>query len=154
MTDGRIANSGATPRGAPIAMSDPVRTEPLAPRASARRYRITFLPAGKTVEAGAVDPSAHHEGEPGSILDWADQNDIALDHACGGFAACSTCHVIVREGLDSCNETSEDEDDMLDEAPGLTRQSRLGCQCIPDGTQDLVVEIPAWNRNRVAEGQK
>jgi 2Fe-2S ferredoxin len=121
---------------------------------STRGYKITFLPQGKTVSAGAVDPLAHHEGEPGSILDWADRNGIPLDHACGGFAACSTCHVIVRQGLASCNETSEDEDDMLDEAPGLTRQSRLACQCIPDGSQDLVVEIPAWNRNRIGEGRK
>ncbi len=114
-------------------------------------YKITFLPQGKVVAAGPADPLDHHEGRPGSILDWADRNDIPLDHACGGFAACSTCHVIVKEGLESCNETSEDEEDMLDEAPGLTRQSRLACQCIPDGTRDIVVEIPAWNRNRVGE---
>lgn len=114
-------------------------------------YKITFLPQGKTVAAGPADPLDHHEGRPGSILDWADRNDIPLDHACGGFAACSTCHIIVKEGLESCNETSEDEEDMLDEAPGLTRQSRLACQCIPDGTRDIVVEIPAWNRNRVGE---
>ena len=141
--DSRFADSGAMTRGASPAMTEPVRT-----------YRITFLPVGKTVTAGPVDPAAHHEGRPGSVLDWADQNDIPLDHACGGFDACSTCHVIVREGLASCNETSDDEEDMLDEAPGLTRQSRLACQCIPDGTQDVVVEIPAWNRNRVGEGRK
>jgi 2Fe-2S ferredoxin len=117
-----------------------------------KRYKITFLPEGRTIEVGAPDPEAHHEGEPGSVLDWADKHDVELDHACGGFAACSTCHVIVREGLDSCNETSEDEDDMLDEAPGLTLHSRLACQCIPDGTEDLVVEIPAWNRNLAKEG--
>ena len=122
--------------------------------APTRSYKITFQPLGKTIEAGAVDPAAHHEGEPGSILDWADRNDIPLDHACGGFAACSTCHVIVKQGLETCNETSEDEDDMLDEAPGLTLQSRLACQCIPDGTQDLVVEIPAWNRNRISKTRK
>jgi 2Fe-2S ferredoxin len=116
-----------------------------------RSYTITFLPQGKTVSAGPVPPDAHHEGEPGSILDWADRNGIPLEHACGGFAACSTCHVIVRKGIGSCNETSEDEEDMLDEAPGLTAQSRLACQCIPDGSEDLVVEIPAWNRNRVGE---
>ena len=100
-----------------------------------------------------MNPDHHHEGEPGSVLDWADQNDIDIDHACGGFAACSTCHIIVREGLDSCNEISEAEDDMLDEAPGLTLQSRLACQCIPDGSQDLVVEIPGWNRNLAKEGK-
>lgn len=122
--------------------------------AATRPYKITFLPLGKTVEAGPVDPLDHHEGQPGSVLDWADRNDIPLDHACGGFAACSTCHVIVKQGLETCNPTSDDEEDMLDEAPGLTRQSRLACQCIPDGTRDLVVEIPAWNRNRVGETRR
>ena len=120
---------------------------------SDKTYRITFQPGGKTIEVSArPEPGGHHEGEPGSILDWADHNDIEIDHACGGFAACSTCHVIVRKGLDSCNEASEDEEDMLDEAPGLTLQSRLACQCIPDGSQDIVVEIPAWNRNLAKEG--
>ena len=118
---------------------------------SPKTYRITFLPEGKTIEVGLPDPDAHHEGEPGSILDWADRNDIGIDHACGGFAACSTCHVIVRKGLDSCSEMEEDEGDMLDEAPGLTLQSRLSCQCVPDGSEDLVVEIPAWNRNLAKE---
>ncbi len=120
----------------------------------ARMYRITFRPLGKTIDVGAPDPLGHHEGQPGSILDWADKHDIPIDHACGGFAACSTCHVIVRKGLESCNETSEDEDDMLDEAAGVTLQSRLACQCIPDGSQDLEVEIPAWNRNEVKEGHR
>jgi len=138
--------------GTPVAGQSASSPAPMT--APTRSYKITFLPLGKTVVTGPVDPAAHHEGEPGSILDWADQNDIPLDHACGGFAACSTCHVIVKQGLESCNETSEDEDDMLDEAPGLTLQSRLACQCIPDGTQDVVVEIPAWNRNRIAEGRK
>lgn len=117
-------------------------------------YRITFLPQGKTIEVGSPDLLAHHEGQPGSVLDWADKHDIPIDHACGGFAACSTCHVIVREGGKSCNETSEDEDDMLDEAAGVTLQSRLACQCVPDGSQDLVVEIPSWNRNEVKEGHR
>ena len=118
---------------------------------AAKKFKITFQPSGKTIEVGDVDPDAHHEGRPGSILDYADHQGIEIDHACGGFAACSTCHVIVREGLESCNESSDDEEDMLDEAPGLTVQSRLSCQTIPDGSRDLVVEIPAWNRNLAKE---
>ena len=122
----------------------------------AKTFKITFLPQGqtegKTIEVSQPDPDAHHEGQPGSILDWADKHDIELEHACGGFIACSTCHVIVREGLESCNESTEEEEDMLDEAPGLTLKSRLGCQCVPDGSEDVVVEIPAWNRNLVKEG--
>jgi 2Fe-2S ferredoxin len=128
--------------------------QPKAPgAATAKTYRITFLPKGSAIEAGPPEPGDHHEGRPGSILDWALKRGVELDHACGGFAACSTCHVVVREGLDTCNETSEDEEDMLDEAPGLTLHSRLACQCIPDGTKDLVVEVPLWNRNLARETQ-
>ncbi|MCH8076550.1 MAG: 2Fe-2S iron-sulfur cluster binding domain-containing protein [SAR324 cluster bacterium] len=114
-------------------------------------FKITFLPMDKVVEAGPVDGGGHHEGLPGSVLDFAAQAGIEIDHACGGFAACSTCHVIVRQGLESCNEISDDEDEMLDEAPGLTMKSRLACQCVADGSVDLVVEIPAWNRNLARE---
>ena len=66
--------------------------------------------------------------------------------------ACSTCHVIVKEGFDSLSEASENEEDMLDNAPGVTLQSRLACQAVADGSSDLVVEIPHWNRNLVSEG--
>lgn len=115
------------------------------------KYRLTFLPMNVTVE---VDPTAvpyASDGLGGSILDIALGHDVELDHACGGVVACSTCHVIVREGLDSCNEASEAEEDMLDTAPGLELQSRLGCQAVPNGSVDVVVEIPAWNRNHARE---
>ena len=117
---------------------------------SPKTYRITFLPEGKTIEAGPPDPDAHHEGEPGSILDWADRSGINIDHACGGFAACSTCHVIVRKGLDSCNEMEEDEEDMLDLAFGLTPTSRLGCQIIiTEDLDGLTVTVPAETFNQL-----
>jgi 2Fe-2S ferredoxin len=74
-----------------------------------------------------------------------------IEHTCGGVCACSTCHVIVREGLETCNEATEDEEDQLEEAPGLVYQSRLGCQCVPNGTRRVLVEIPRWNRNAVKE---
>jgi 2Fe-2S ferredoxin len=106
----------------------------------------------RTVEVDpAVLPYGDH-GLPGSILDIAMEHRIELDHACGGVCACSTCHVIVREGLDACNEATEEEDDQLDDAYGLTPQSRLGCQCVPDGSRDIVVEVPEWNRNLSREG--
>jgi len=117
-----------------------------------KKYRIKFLPSGKVFE---VDPERlpyNRTGLPGSILDIAWAAGVPLDHACGGVCACSTCHVIVPEGLESCNEPSEDELEMLDEARGLTMESRLGCQCVPNGSCDLVVEIPQWNRNLVQEG--
>jgi 2Fe-2S ferredoxin len=59
--------------------------------------------------------------------------------------------VIVKEGWNSVNEATEDEEDQLEEAPGLTLKSRLGCQCVPNGTQDVVIEVPGWNRNAVRE---
>jgi 2Fe-2S ferredoxin len=117
-----------------------------------KKFNIIFLPDNKTFE---VDPSKipyNRTGLPGSILDIAYAAGVDIDHACGGVCACSTCHVIVKEGLKSCNESTDDEQDMLDEARGLTIESRLGCQCVPNGTQDLVVEIPAWSRNMVKEG--
>jgi 2Fe-2S ferredoxin len=101
-----------------------------------------------------VDPSGapfSRDGEPGSLLDIALGNDIEIDHACGGVSACSTCHVIVTEGLESMPEADEDEEDMLDLAPGLTTRSRLACQCIADGTVNVTFEVPSWNRNHVSE---
>lgn len=120
-----------------------------------RKYRITFVEkdSGEVHEVD-VDPGRipyGRTGRPGSLLDIALSHHIEVEHTCGGVCACSTCHSIVRQGLASCNEATEDEEDQLEEAPGLTVQSRLSCQCVPDGTMDLVVEIPAWNRNAVKE---
>ncbi|HSW46811.1 MAG TPA: 2Fe-2S iron-sulfur cluster-binding protein [Phycisphaerae bacterium] len=122
-------------------------------RVPIRKFRITFLPMNKTVEIDPKDLPYGDHGLPGSILDIAMKHGVDLDHACGGVCACSTCHVVVRAGLDACNETTDDEEDQLDEAYGLTPQSRLGCQCVPDGATDLVVEIPDWNRNLSREGK-
>jgi 2Fe-2S ferredoxin len=119
-----------------------------------RKYRIKFIDEQQREKIVEVDPAKIpyvHDGLPGSILDIALAHGVELDHACGGVCACSTCHVIVREGLDACNESSDDEEDQLDEAPGLTANSRLGCQCVPNGEVDLVVEIPSWNRNLARE---
>jgi len=114
-------------------------------------YRVTFLPMNVVVE---VDPSKFpydHNGLPGSLLDIALGAKIGLDHACGGVCACSTCHVVVKEGFHSLNESLEAEDDMLENAPGLKPTSRLSCQAVPDGSCDVVVEVPEWNRNLAKE---
>ena len=116
-----------------------------------RKYTITFLPEGKTF---TVDPSVVRYGHNGlelSVLDISEGAGVGIDHSCGGVCACSTCHVYVRQGLESCNPVSDDEADQLDEARGVELESRLSCQCVPDGTQDIVVEIPSWNRNLVRE---
>jgi 2Fe-2S ferredoxin len=114
-------------------------------------YKITFLPAGKTVEVEPAKLPYSRDGQKGSILEIALGHGVDIDHACGGVCACSTCHVIVEKGLESCPEATDDELDQLDNAPGLTPKSRLACQAVPNGTSDVVVVIPNWNRNLVGE---
>jgi len=114
-------------------------------------FKVTFLNLNKTVE---VDPDAIPcgTGLPGSLLDIALSAGVDIDHACGGVCACSTCHVWVRKGLGSCSASTDAENDMLDLAPDLKPSSRLSCQCVPNGSEDLEIEIPSWNRNLVREG--
>ncbi len=123
-------------------------------KAATTSFTVTFNMPEATLEV-QVDPSKvpyGPTGQPGSVLDIAMGAGIDVEHACGGVCACSTCHVIVKEGLDSCSEATDDELDQLDEAPAMTLQSRLACQCVPDGSTELVVEIPEWNKNLVKEG--
>jgi 2Fe-2S ferredoxin len=112
---------------------------------------LLALPSGKTIEVDPEKIPYGHNGLPGSILDISEGFKMGLDHACGGVCACSTCHVIVQQGLESCNEATDAELDELDEAPGITPKSRLGCQTVPDGTTDIIVEIPDWNKNYAKE---
>ena len=91
------------------------------------------------------------EAESGmTICDAALQNHVEIEHACEKSCACTTCHVYIREGMDSLNENTEDEDDMLDKAWGLDPDSRLSCQTVI-GDEDLVVEIPKYTINMVSE---
>lgn len=107
--------------------------------------KVTFLPAGTAVEVEREQlPFAGH-GKPGSLLDVALHFDVPLEHTCGGNCACTTCHVIVREGEANLSAMEDDEADRLEMAPGLTLHSRLACQAVVHG--DVVVEIPDWNRN-------
>lgn len=116
-----------------------------------KKFKVTFSNLGKTIE---VDPNAlsSETGLPGSILNIALSHGVDIDHACGGVCACSTCHVWIKSGGSSCSEPTDAENDMLDLAPDLKPSSRLSCQCVPNGTEDLIVEIPSWNRNLVREG--
>jgi 2Fe-2S ferredoxin len=125
---------------------------PAETRPPARPYRILYRPVDETVEVDPARLPYDRTGLPGSLLEIALGHGIELDHACGGVLACSTCHVHVRQGLESCSPASDDELDQLDKAPGIDPSSRLACQCVPDGSRDLVVEIPSWNRNLVREG--
>lgn len=126
-----------------------------APKAT-RPFRVTFKieETGQTVEV-PVDPARIPFGDhglEGSLLDIAEGAGVEINHSCGGVCACSTCHVYVEKGLESCSPATDDEEDMLDEAPALTTESRLSCQCVPNGTKDLIVIVPKWNRNAVKEG--
>ena len=78
------------------------------------------------------------------------RNDIEIEHACEMSCACTTCHVIVREGFDSLGEADELEEDYLDKAWGLEPESRLSCQA-QVGHVDLVVEIPRYTINHASE---
>jgi len=84
-----------------------------------------------------------------SVLEIAHRNDIDIEGACGGSLACSTCHVIVdREWFGRLDEPTEEEEDMLDLAFGLTRTSRLGCQIIMTEELDgLTVTLPEETHN-------
>ncbi len=108
--------------------------------------QIIFLPHEELCPDGMVI-----EAEKGTtICDAALQNHIEIEHACEKSCACTTCHVYIREGMDSLNENTEDEDDMLDKAWGLDPDSRLSCQTVV-GDKDLVVEIPKYTINMVSE---
>jgi len=116
-------------------------------------YKITVLSDELTLEFSVKPENLpySHNGLKGSLLEVMLGHDAPVDHACGGVCACSTCHVYVEEGLDSCNEANEDEEDMLDSARSVKPYSRLACQCIPNGSKDITVRIPSWNRNLVSE---
>ena len=108
--------------------------------------KIIVLPHEELCPDGAV-----LDGEKGeTVLNTILQNDIGLEHACEKVCACTTCHVIIREGFDSLAESDELEDDLLDKAWGLEPDSRLSCQVII-ADEDLVVEIPKYTVNMVSE---
>ena len=88
-----------------------------------------------------------------TLCDGLLQNGIEIEHACEKSCACTTCHVIVREGFDSLAEAEEKEEDLLDKAWGLEPNSRLSCQAKVAQTP-LVVEIPKYTINMVSEGHK
>jgi 2Fe-2S ferredoxin len=109
--------------------------------------QLIVLPHVELCPEGAVI-----EAKPGkTICDTLLENGIEIEHACEKSCACTTCHVIVREGFESLNPSTEKEDDLLDKAWGLEPESRLACQAVVDGA-DLVIEIPRYSINMVKEG--
>jgi ferredoxin, 2Fe-2S len=107
---------------------------------------IKVLPHEKLCPAGLVFDAPNGE----TICDALLRNHIEIEHACEKSCACTTCHVVIREGLESLDEALEKEEDMLDMAWGLTPQSRLSCQAKVRDTK-LVIEIPKYTINHARE---
>jgi 2Fe-2S ferredoxin len=114
--------------------------------------KVTFIKDGKQTtvefELGKMPYDGH--GLPESFLDVAMNLGIPLEHACGGSCACTTCHLIVKQGMNNLSDMEDNEADRLDTAWDLTTSSRLGCQAVIKG--DVTVEFPLYTRNYVQEG--
>jgi len=108
--------------------------------------QIVILPHAERCPEGAV-----LEAKTGdNLIRIALAAGISIEHACEMACACTTCHIVVREGLGSLEESDELEDDLLDKAWGLEPDSRLSCQVLV-GSEDLVIEIPKYTINQVSE---
>ena len=117
------------------------------------KLRVRFE-SGEPERVIEFDPRAapfQHDGRPGSILDVLLAHGVHLEHACGGNCACTTCHVIVKKGLEKLTPSEESEDDLLDKAPGLTPTSRLGCQAVvTDPDSEIEVLVPRFTINQIS----
>jgi len=111
--------------------------------------QIIVLPHVELCPEGTVIQAEKGVSICQSLLD----HNIEIDHACDQVCACTTCHVIVREGYKSLNPAEENEEDLLDKAWGLEPLSRLSCQAVV-GKADLVIEIPKYSINMAKEGKR
>jgi 2Fe-2S ferredoxin len=118
---------------------------------SVRKFQILIQETGQRLRVDLDRLGEADEAPAGSLLQILLAQGILVEHACGGVGACSTCHVHILEGEEFGNEPSDLEEDALERAPGLGLGSRLACLFRPDSRGDLVVSIPAWNRNQVRE---
>ncbi len=101
----------------------------------------------RTIEFDLRKVPFQHDGQPGSCLDVMLGNGLHLEHACGGNCACTTCHVVVKSGMECLSEFEENEEDLLDKAPGLTPTSRLGCQARFTRDGEVTIWIPRYTIN-------
>ena len=111
--------------------------------------QVIVLPHVELCPEGAVVEAKAGESLCQNLLD----NGVSIEHACEMSCACTTCHVIVREGFNTLAAAEDEEEDLLDKAWGLEPNSRLGCQAIV-GTTPLVVEIPKYSINMAKEGHR
>ncbi|WP_334187094.1 ISC system 2Fe-2S type ferredoxin [Noviherbaspirillum sp.] len=109
--------------------------------------KIKLLPHPEYSPSGATFEVSTSSTLCDALLD----NGIPIEHACGKVGACSTCHIVVRQGFDKLNPLGDNEEDLLDMAWGLEPQSRLACQAIVTGSHELVVEIPKYSINHAKE---
>lgn len=109
--------------------------------------KIKILPHAELCPNGAEIDADKSKSICQNLLD----HGVEIEHACDMVAACTTCHVIVRQGFNSLNTISEKEEDLLDMAWGLTAVSRLSCQA-KISQDDLVIEIPKYTLNHAKEG--
>ena len=112
--------------------------------------KLTLLPENRVIEFDPATMPFSEHGKRCSILDVCLNHNAQLEHACGGSCACTTCHVIIRKGMQNLSEMEDNEADRLDTAWDLTTSSRLGCQAVIKG--DVVAELPMYTRNYVQEG--
>ena len=108
--------------------------------------QIVLLPHATLCPDGAVIDAPAGKTLCDALLD----SDVDIEHACEKSCACTTCHVVIREGFEDLNEPTEKEEDLLDKAWGLEATSRLSCQVVL-GDEDLVVEIPKYTINHASE---
>lgn len=108
--------------------------------------KITVLPHAQLCPEGAVIDV--EEGK--SLCEALIENQVEIEHACEMSCACTTCHVVVRKGFSSLNESTENEEDLLDAAWGLEATSRLSCQ-VQLGEEDITIEIPKYTINHARE---
>ena len=95
-------------------------------------------------------PFLHFELCYYQAIEYAIRNNIKIEHACEMSCACTTCHIIIREGFDLLKEATDEEEDLLDKAWGLEPDSRLSCQTIPE-EGEFTVELPKYTINQVSE---
>lgn len=107
-----------------------------------KNYKLTFKPNNASIDVDVAKIPYSETGNPGSVLEIGLGNNVDIEHVCGGNIACSTCHIYVLEGGETCTPISPEEEEQLQNASDRKENSRLACQCVPDGSKAVLVQIP------------